>query len=284
MGRRTAALGAALIALALPCAALAAFPGTDPTESPRANTPNDPGFDRCEGDDPDTPAGGLRHLLRGAVRVVRLPPRLGAEGAGRGDPVRQLRAARPAGPRRQRRCRGSRLLADLGGPRGHRVEVLDRDPGRVGRDPRHRDPLAGAGAGGQGPPQQGRAAAAPARQRDELRQLRLQRRRRLQRHRLRRRPARVGERRRRHLGHGLERRRDPRRLRPDRHLLERNRRRRQRLRRRHRRLGLLRQRQRSLRRIELLQRRTATGPGAPWRRWPRPTTRPARRGCARSAS
>jgi hypothetical protein len=54
-GRRIAALGAALIALALPCAALAAFPGTDPTESPRANTPNDPGFDRCEADDPDTP-------------------------------------------------------------------------------------------------------------------------------------------------------------------------------------------------------------------------------------
>jgi hypothetical protein len=54
-GRRTAALGAALVALALPCAALAAFPGADPTESPRVNTPNDPGFDRCEADDPDTP-------------------------------------------------------------------------------------------------------------------------------------------------------------------------------------------------------------------------------------
>jgi hypothetical protein len=44
-----------LIALALPCAALAAFPGTDPNESPRTNTPNDPAFDRCEADDPDTP-------------------------------------------------------------------------------------------------------------------------------------------------------------------------------------------------------------------------------------
>ncbi len=44
------------IALALPCAALAAFPGADPTESPRTNTPNDPGFDRCEADDPDTAA------------------------------------------------------------------------------------------------------------------------------------------------------------------------------------------------------------------------------------
>src|SRR5204863_6932324 len=56
-GRRTAALGAALIALAVPAAALAAFPGTDPTQSPRADTPNDPGFDRCEADDPDTPTG-----------------------------------------------------------------------------------------------------------------------------------------------------------------------------------------------------------------------------------
>jgi Subtilase family len=55
--RRTAALGAALVALALPVTALAAFPGTDPNESPRANTPDDPGFDRCEADDPDTPPG-----------------------------------------------------------------------------------------------------------------------------------------------------------------------------------------------------------------------------------
>jgi hypothetical protein len=56
-GRRTAALAAALLALALPTAALAAFPGTDPTQSPRANTPDDPGFDRCETDDPNTPQG-----------------------------------------------------------------------------------------------------------------------------------------------------------------------------------------------------------------------------------
>src|ERR671935_3180983 len=55
--RRISALGAALIALALPVTALAAFPGTNPNESPRANTPNDPGFDRCEADDPDTPPG-----------------------------------------------------------------------------------------------------------------------------------------------------------------------------------------------------------------------------------
>lgn len=43
-----------LVALAVPAAAFAAFPGTDPSESPRANTPNDPGFDPCEADDPDT--------------------------------------------------------------------------------------------------------------------------------------------------------------------------------------------------------------------------------------
>jgi hypothetical protein len=37
--------------MAVPSLALAAFPGTDPDESPRLNTPNDPGFDDCEGDD-----------------------------------------------------------------------------------------------------------------------------------------------------------------------------------------------------------------------------------------
>ncbi len=44
------------IGLTLPAVALAAFPGSDPDESPRLNTPNDPAFDRCETDDPDTPA------------------------------------------------------------------------------------------------------------------------------------------------------------------------------------------------------------------------------------
>lgn len=41
--------------LALPAVAVAAFPGTDPAESPRANTPNDPDFDPCEGDDAQGP-------------------------------------------------------------------------------------------------------------------------------------------------------------------------------------------------------------------------------------
>ena len=39
------------VALLAPGAAFAAFPGTDPDESPRANTPDDPGFDDCEADD-----------------------------------------------------------------------------------------------------------------------------------------------------------------------------------------------------------------------------------------
>jgi hypothetical protein len=43
-----------LLGLLVPAAAFAAFPGTDPSESPRANTPNDPGFDPCESDDPNT--------------------------------------------------------------------------------------------------------------------------------------------------------------------------------------------------------------------------------------
>ena len=59
-GRRTrrgggprAAAAAIACLLALPGVALA-FPGADPGESPRANPPNDPDFDRCEIDDPDT--------------------------------------------------------------------------------------------------------------------------------------------------------------------------------------------------------------------------------------
>jgi hypothetical protein len=41
---------AVVLALTLPAAALAAFPGSDPNESVRVNTPNDPSFDRCEPD------------------------------------------------------------------------------------------------------------------------------------------------------------------------------------------------------------------------------------------
>src|SRR3954466_8714980 len=54
MRRRRLVIAGVLLALCAPAASLAAFPGTDPAESPRANTPNDPDFDRCEADDPDT--------------------------------------------------------------------------------------------------------------------------------------------------------------------------------------------------------------------------------------
>jgi hypothetical protein len=44
---------AAVLALVVPATTMAAFPGSDPDESPRVNTPNDPDFDRCESDDED---------------------------------------------------------------------------------------------------------------------------------------------------------------------------------------------------------------------------------------
>jgi hypothetical protein len=49
---RRARIAAPLVALGLllPAAALAAFPGSDPNESVRANAPNDPDFDQCESD------------------------------------------------------------------------------------------------------------------------------------------------------------------------------------------------------------------------------------------
>ena len=49
------AVVAFVLALAIAAPAFAAFPGNDPSESPRLNTPNDPSFDRCEADDEDTP-------------------------------------------------------------------------------------------------------------------------------------------------------------------------------------------------------------------------------------
>jgi len=62
-GARARLLVALAVALAIliPAAALAVsgaeFPGQDPHESPRLNTPNDPEFDRCEADDQDTAQG-----------------------------------------------------------------------------------------------------------------------------------------------------------------------------------------------------------------------------------
>ena len=46
-------LAVGLLLVAAP--ALAQFPGTDPNESVRINTPNDPKFDQCEPDDPQGP-------------------------------------------------------------------------------------------------------------------------------------------------------------------------------------------------------------------------------------
>ena len=48
-------LMALLLLLALAAPALGAFPGSNPGESVRLNTPNDPDFDRCEPDDPQVP-------------------------------------------------------------------------------------------------------------------------------------------------------------------------------------------------------------------------------------
>ena len=45
----------AVLLLALAAPALAAFPGTNPDESVRVNTPNDPSFDRCEPDNEEGP-------------------------------------------------------------------------------------------------------------------------------------------------------------------------------------------------------------------------------------
>ncbi len=49
--RGIAALAAALALAAAPAAAQATFPGSDPDESVRLNTPDDPAFDHCESDD-----------------------------------------------------------------------------------------------------------------------------------------------------------------------------------------------------------------------------------------
>ena len=49
--RGIAALAAALALAAVPAAAQATFPGSDPDESVRLNTPDDPAFDHCESDD-----------------------------------------------------------------------------------------------------------------------------------------------------------------------------------------------------------------------------------------
>ena len=191
-GRRIAALGAALIALALPCAALAAFPGSDPAESPRANTPNDPGFDRCEGDDPDTPAGDCDSYFEEQFGSFGFSPDSAQAAPGLDGPtVRQLRAARRAGPERQPRRRRSRRARRSPGseptppgstrPAIPAVSVAILDTGIRWQDAELVDKVR-LNKGELPLPQHANGV--------DLRELRLQRRRRLQRQRLRRRPAR----------------------------------------------------------------------------------------------
>jgi hypothetical protein len=67
---------ALLCVIAFPAAALAAFPGSDPAESPRLNTPNDPDFDGCEPDDPDTtpPPAGCTSYFEEEFRAFGFSP------------------------------------------------------------------------------------------------------------------------------------------------------------------------------------------------------------------
>ena len=189
-GRARRLAVAALIACLLVAApALGAFPGTNPGESVRINTPNDPDFDRCEPDDEQgatctnvfdqqlerfgfAPNGSqLTALYKQPDRPPRHAPS-GAEHAGGPQP------ARPG-------------VGRVGGPR---LEVLDRRAERAGRDPRHRHPLEQRAAAQEGRAQPRRAAAAADNGASTVRPVRLQLRRRLQRRRLRERPARVAPR------------------------------------------------------------------------------------------
>ena len=73
--RRRFAAGIALaVGLAVPAAAIAAFPGSDPHESPRLNTPNDPDLDRCESDDPDTPPADCSTYFEEQFRALGFGP------------------------------------------------------------------------------------------------------------------------------------------------------------------------------------------------------------------
>ena len=244
-------------------------PSPAPTR-PRArarNTPDDSRFDECEADDADG-AAGVRELLRGAVRGVRLPPRLRRRAApGRRTRLRPatrpraLPAARCAGPRRRTRPPGDLECAQIAGVRADtawkystRATPTRRSrsstPGSRWQDRElsnkvalNRDEL--PVPSGPGEPARGRRDCARSPATDDaddngafnVLDYRCD--------------SRVGDRRR----ATSEADGAARRLRPDRRVLRRRRRRRrrrQRLRRRHRRLGLLRRRQRPLRRLELL--------------------------------
>jgi hypothetical protein len=72
--RRFGVAAAAVALLCLPAVALGAFPGSDPHESPRVNTPNDPDFDACESDDPDTPPGDCSTYFEEEFRAFGFSP------------------------------------------------------------------------------------------------------------------------------------------------------------------------------------------------------------------
>ena len=197
---RRIALGAVLLLGLLPGVALAAFPGTNPDESVRLNTPNDPDYDPCEADN----EGGATcsSVFEEDYERFGFAPDLDAEHRALQEP-RGDRA--PAGAEHARRAQPAR--ADPRRVRRPRVEALDRPARRGDRDPRHRHPLGRGLAAAEGRAQRGRAADAA------VRRGRLQRRRRVRRRRLRRRPARLRDRRARRG------RRHPRRLRPARRVL-----------------------------------------------------------------
>lgn len=101
VGRRTLAIAVALAALCVcvPAGALA-FPGTDPAESPRANTPNDPDFDRCESDDPDTGTGDCATYFEEEFRALGFSP----ESANMVPPLAPTRAGHVAAGTRYTDC------------------------------------------------------------------------------------------------------------------------------------------------------------------------------------
>jgi hypothetical protein len=82
--RRSLVVAIAVAGLAIPAAAIAdnGFPGTNPNESPRAHTPNDPEFDECELDDPDTPPADCTSYFNEAFRLFGFSPDSAQEAPG----------------------------------------------------------------------------------------------------------------------------------------------------------------------------------------------------------
>ena len=169
-------LGIATIAVAA-CSACprwpsAAFPGTDPPRARGSTRPTTPTSTAAR-PTTRTRRRRLHHLLRGGVprssasaptRPTRPPP------CARSPPPRPATSTAPSSTPQGTRAANVGPAGDLASASqiaGIRADTAWKystgDPDVVGRDPRHRDPLAGPRAGRQGPPQRRRAAAAPAR-------------------------------------------------------------------------------------------------------------------------